>query len=130
MLDDVMKDFIVKQLPILATVSKENIPYIGPKRSLRIYDDRTLIYNETTGGQTLQNIMDGSQIAVAVIDREALDGYRFLGEGEIVNEGEIWEDAQNYAKALGRRAPKCAVLIHIKAVFSLRSGAMAGQKLI
>lgn len=78
-LNDDMKKMLAKQLPVQATSSPSGVPDIGPKRSLRLYDDRTLIYNENTGGQTLQNIREGSKMAVVVIDREALDGYRFVG---------------------------------------------------
>ncbi|WP_246708127.1 pyridoxamine 5'-phosphate oxidase family protein [Bartonella sp. HY038] len=130
MLNDDMKSLLAKQLPIQATTSKMGIPDIGPKRSLRVFDDNTLIYNENTGGQTLQNLIDGSKIAVAVIDREALDGYRFIGSAQIIDDGEIWEQAKIYADERGMKAPKCAVLIHIEAVFSLRSGSTAGQKII
>lgn len=129
MLNDIMKDLLAKQLPIQATTSKAGIPDIGPKRSLRVFDDNSLIYNETTGGQTLQNLIDGSKIAVAVIDREALDGYRFIGRAEILDDGEVWEQTKAYAIENGLKEPKCAVLIHLEAVFSLRAGSSAGQKI-
>lgn len=50
---DDMKEMLAKQLPIQATTNQEGIPDIGPKRSLRVYDNNKLIYNENTGGQTL-----------------------------------------------------------------------------
>lgn len=128
-LDETMKSFLAKQLPIQATVSKGGLPDIGPKRSLRVYDDTTLIYNENTGGQTLQNIRDGSKIAVAVIDREALDGYRFVGQPEVLTEGKPFENALAFAEKAGMKPPKCAVLIHIEEIFTLRSGPTAGTRL-
>lgn len=129
-LNDQMKAMLAKQLPILATVIAGGIPNIGPKRSLRVYDDNTLIFNENTGGQTLQNLRDGSKIAVAVIDREALDGYRFLGRPEIFAEGTpAYENALAFAANNGMKPPKFAVLIHIEEIFTLRSGADAGKKL-
>ena len=128
-LDETMKTFLAKQLPIQATVSKEGSPDIGPKRSLRAYDDRTLIYNENTGGQTLQNIRDGSKIAGAVIDREALDGDRFVGRPEIFSEGAPLDNALAFAERAGMKPPKCAVLIHIEEIFTLRSGPTAGKRL-
>ncbi|CVI54393.1 pyridoxamine 5'-phosphate oxidase family protein [Agrobacterium leguminum] len=128
-LDDTMKSFLAKQLPIQSTVSKDGLPDIGPKRSLRVYDDRTLIYNENTGGQTLQNIRDGSKIAVAVIDREALDGYRFVGRPEIFTDGAPFQNALGFAGKAGMKEPKCAVLIHLEAIYTLRSGSDAGKKL-
>ncbi|MFU8927827.1 pyridoxamine 5'-phosphate oxidase family protein [Acinetobacter puyangensis] len=128
-LDDAMKAMFAKQLPIQATVSKEGLPDIGPKRSLRVYDDHSLIYNENTGGQTLQNLKDGSKIVVAIIDREALDGYRFLGHAELLTEGEAYENCKVFAANNNMKEPKYAVVIHIEEIFSLRSGPNAGKKL-
>ena len=128
-LDEKMQAMLAKQLPIQATTSAEGVPDIGPKRSLRYFDDSTLIFNENTGGQTLRNIRDGSKIAVAVIDREALDGYRFIGRPEIFSEGEPFANAEAFAAANGMKTPKFAVLIHIEAIYTLKSGPDAGKAL-
>jgi len=74
-----MKEMILTQQCFLATVSKEGVPNNAPKRSTRVFDDETLIFSEGTGGVTYKNILDGSRIAVAVVNRDILDGYRFLG---------------------------------------------------
>ena len=121
-----MKSMLGTQLPILATVSDPTTPNIGPKRSLRVYNDHTLIYNENTGGQHLENIEAGSRVAVAVIDREALDGYRFLGRAEAVTDGPAWDNCLEFAAANGMKEPKRAVLIHLDTIFSLASGKKAG----
>nr|WP_306423854.1 pyridoxamine 5'-phosphate oxidase family protein [Brucella intermedia] len=121
-----MKSFLAKQLPIQATVSKDGLPDSGPKRSLRVYDDTTLIYNENTGGQTLQNIRDGSKIAIAIIDREALDGYRFVGQPEVFTEGSPFENALAFAEKAGMKPPKCAVLISIEEISHYARGRPLG----
>lgn len=128
-LNDAMKAMLAKQLPIQSTVSKDGLPDIGPKRSLRAYDDQTLIYNENTGGQTLRNILDGSKMAIAVIDREALDGYRFVGTPEVFSEGQPFDDAVAFASQNGMKTPKFAVLAHLDAIYTLRSGPDAGKAL-
>ncbi|AZV93470.1 pyridoxamine 5'-phosphate oxidase family protein [Kerstersia gyiorum] len=128
-LNDAMKAMLAKQLPIQSTVSKDGLPDIGPKRSLRAYDDQTLIYNENTGGQTLRNILDGSKMAIAVIDREALDGYRFVGTPEVFSEGQPFDDAVAFASQNGMKTPKFAVLVHLDAIYTLRSGPDAGKAL-
>ncbi|QLJ26934.1 pyridoxamine 5'-phosphate oxidase family protein [Serratia marcescens] len=125
-LNDEMKKMLAKQLPVQATSSPSGMPDIGPKRSLRLYDDRTLIYNENTGGQTLQNIREGSKMAVVVIDREALDGYRFVGTPELFLAGKPFDDALAFAEKNGMKPPKYAVLIHIDGIYTLRSGPNAG----
>lgn len=128
-LDHAMKHMLATQLPIQSTVSREGLPDIGPKRSLRIYDDHTLIYNENTGGQTLENLRNGSRIAVAVIDRAALDGYRFIGQAEIYDSGAPYDDALAFAAMAGMKKPKFAVLIRIEQIHTLRSGPDAGKLL-
>lgn len=125
-LTSAMTAMLGTQLPILATVTDPTTPNIGPKRSLRAYDESTLIYNENTGGQHLENIEAGSRVAVAVIDREALDGYRFLGRAEAVTDGPAWENCLEFAAANGMKEPKRAVLIHLDMIFSLASGKKAG----
>lgn len=129
-LTDAMQKMLAEQTPILATVIQESgLPNIGPKRSLRVYDENHLIYNENTGGQTLTNIQDGSKIAIAVIDRPNLDGYRFVGTPEVHHDGEYFDNAVAYAENNGMKTPKCAVLIKVDEVFTLKSGPTAGQKI-
>ncbi|MBH5144328.1 pyridoxamine 5'-phosphate oxidase family protein [Rhodococcus erythropolis] len=124
-----MTAMLSEQLPILATVTDGALPNIGPKRSLRVYDDSTLIFNENTGGQTLRNIRAGSKIAVAVIDRAALDGYRFLGSAQVHDSGPAFDNAAHFASERGMSAPKCAVLIHIEEIFTLKPGTTAGTRI-
>ncbi|AYZ74651.1 pyridoxamine 5'-phosphate oxidase [Fusobacterium necrophorum] len=127
-LTDAMKEIIEKQLAYVSTVSNEGMPNIGPKRSMRILDENTLIYNENTGKQTMNNILANGKVAVAYADWAKLDGYRFVGKAEVFTEGKYYDEAVDWAKGkMG--APKAAVIIHIEDVYTLRSGATAGDKL-
>ncbi|KDE73355.1 hypothetical protein FUSO7_06780 [Fusobacterium necrophorum BFTR-2] len=127
-LTDAMKEIIEKQLAYVSTVSNEGMPNIGPKRSMRILDENTLIYNENTGKQTMNNILANGKVVVAYADWAKLDGYRFVGKAEVFTEGKYYDEAVEWAKGkMG--APKAAVIIHIEDVYTLRSGATAGDKL-
>lgn len=130
-LDEKMKAFFGKQLPMLSTVSAEGRPNIGPKRTCRILDDETLIYNENTGGQTLKNIQDNQLVAVALVDWEKLDGYRFVGRAEVFTEGEHFDNCCKFSKeTYNGKDPKAAVLIHIEEIYTLRIGPTAGTLLV
>lgn len=127
-LTDAMKEMIEKQLAYVATVSNDGMPNIGPKRSMRILDDNTLVYNENTGKQTMNNILANGKVAVAYADWAKLDGYRFVGKAEVFTEGKYYDEAVEWAKGkMG--APKAAVVIHIEDIYTLRSGATAGDKI-
>lgn len=127
-LTDEMKRMLGAQLAILATVTDGTTPNIGPKRSLRVRDDRSLIFNENTGGQTLANIHAGSKVSVAVIDREALDGYRFVGSAQIHESGPAFDNAVAFAQERGMKHPRCAVVIDIEDIYTLKPGAGAGKR--
>jgi len=124
-----MKEMILTQQCFLATVSIEGIPNNAPKRSTRVFDDKTLIYNEGTGGNTYRNILDGSKVAVAVVNREILDGYRFLGTPEVLTSGEIYEKVSEASIKANMPKPKAVMLIHIDEIHSLKPGPGAGKRI-
>lgn len=124
-----MKDMIMSHQCFHATVSKEGIPNNAPKRSTRVYDDETLIFNEGVGGATYRNILDGSKDAVAVVNREILDGYRFVGRPEVLTDGEIYEKAAEMSMKAGMPKPIAVILVHIDEIYTLKPGPMAGKRI-
>ncbi|HNX78438.1 MAG TPA: pyridoxamine 5'-phosphate oxidase family protein [Prolixibacteraceae bacterium] len=124
-----MKEMILTQQCFHATVSKEGIPNIAPKRSTRIFDDETLIFNEGVGGITWNNILEGSKVAVGVVNREILDGFRFLGTPEVITEGPVYEKSAELSVKNGMPKPKAVILVHIEEIHSLKPGPMAGKRI-
>ena len=124
-----MKEMIGSQQCFHATVSKEGIPNSAPKRSTRVFDDETLIFTEGIGGRTYQNILDGSKVAVAVVNRETVDGYRFIGTAEVLTHGAIYDKTAEMSLQAGMPKPKAAVLVKIDEIHSLKPGPMAGKKI-
>ncbi|MEJ2055501.1 MAG: pyridoxamine 5'-phosphate oxidase family protein [Calditrichaceae bacterium] len=124
-----MKEMIESQQCFHATVSKDGIPNNAPKRSTRVFNDETLIFAEGTGGRTYQNILDGSKVAVAVVNREIVDGFRFIGTPEVLTGGEIYEKTAAMSLKAGMSKPKAVILIHIDEIHSLKPGPMAGKKI-
>ena len=124
-----MKEMVLTQQCFHATVSKDGVPNNAPKRSTRVFDDETLIFNEGVGGTTYTNIQDGSKVAVAVVNREILDGYRFLGTPEVLTSGEIYERSAEMSLKSGMPKPKAVILIHIDEIYSLKPGPMAGKRI-
>jgi predicted pyridoxine 5'-phosphate oxidase superfamily flavin-nucleotide-binding protein len=124
-----MKEMILTQQCFHATVSRDGIPNNAPKRSTRIFDDENLIYAEITGGITYKNILEGSKISVAVVNREILDGYRFLGTPKVITGGEIFENSASLSLKAGMPKPKAVILIHIDEIHSLKPGPLAGRRI-
>lgn len=124
-----MKDMIATQQCFVGTVSKDGIPNVAPKRSTRVFNDETLIFNEGTGGTTYRNLVEGSKVSVAVVNREVLDGYRFVGSAEVLESGDIYEKAAELSLKHGMPKPKAVVLVKIEEIHSLKPGPTAGKKI-
>lgn len=124
-----MKKMIATQQCFIATTDENGIPNVAPKRSTRVLDDNSLIFTEGTGGVTFKNIKNGSKVSVAVVNRDILDGYRFLGTPEIQDSGELYEMAVAGSLRMGLPKPFAVVIIHIEEIFSLKPGPMAGKKI-
>lgn len=125
-----MKDMIATQQCFCGTVSKDGIPNVAPKRSTRVFDDETLIFNEGTGGTTYRNLLDGSKVSIAVVNREVLDGYRFVGSAEVLESGDIYDKAAELSLKHGMPKPKAVVLVKIEEIHSLKPGPGAGKRIV
>ncbi len=114
----------------IATVDAQGFPNIGPKTSTRVLDDEHLAFNEGTGGQTYANIQANGIVLVAVVDRPNMVGYRFVGKGELVKEGSLYEAAREAMAARGRPAPIAVVRISVEKIYDLKPGPTTAGKLI
>lgn len=129
-LTQVMKDMIDNYQSFIATVNKDGTPNISTKRFIRVLNDDTLEITERAGGTTYSNILNGSQVAIAVANRQALDGYRFVGQIEVHNSDEIFEQAVAKSEKAGLPKPKAIVLMHVEQIFGLKPGPTAGKPIV
>lgn len=115
-----MKAMIAENQCFVATASRDGLPNVGPKRSTRVLDDEHLLFNEGTGRRTLQNLRANPRVAVAVVNADRTDGYRFFGTAELLESGEIYEQASAEAAKAGRPAPKALVRITVEEIYTLK----------
>jgi predicted pyridoxine 5'-phosphate oxidase superfamily flavin-nucleotide-binding protein len=128
-LTQAMKDMIATQQCFIGTADADGMPNVAPKRSTRVLSDDSLIFTEGTGGITYANIKRGSKVAVAVVNREILDGYRFIGNPTLYDSGELYEKAAAMSATMGLPKPFAVVVITITEIHSLKPGPMAGKKI-
>jgi len=125
-LTEEMKALIANQQAFIATASPDGAPNIATKGSTRVLDDEHIVFFELTGGRTWENLQKNPKIAIAVVDRSKMQGYRFVGTVEIITEGELYAAAQKLAETLKiPMPPKAAVKVKIEEIYNLGRG---GQK--
>ncbi len=115
-----MKDMIATQQCFVGTVSADGTPNVAPKRSTRVITDESLIFSEGTGGATYENIKRGSKVSVSVVNRDILDGFRFVGKATLHESGELYEQSAAMSVKIGMPKPKAVAVIHISEIHSLK----------
>ena len=118
-LTEEMKTLVANQQAFIATASPEGIPNIGPKGSTRVLDDEHIVFFEMVGRRTYENLKINPNIAIAVLDREKMQGYRFVGKAELITEGELYEQAKQRAEAMKLPAPQAAVKVKVDEIYNL-----------
>ena len=124
-----MKEMIATQQCFIGTVSADGTPNVAPKRSTRVLTDDALIFTEGTGGATYANLKRGSRVSVSVVNREILNGFRFVGSADLQEEGELYDMAAAMSEKMGMRRPVAIAVIHIEEIHSLKPGPTAGKKI-
>lgn len=117
-----MKDLIVAHKCFVATVNPDGTPNLGPKGSTRVLDDETLAFNESSGKQTWTNLLNGSKVAIAVIDPATHIGFRFVGSPEVFTSGDLYDETMTARKNKpGMRPLRAVIRVKIDRIFSLSS---------
>ena len=125
-----MKDMIATQQCFIGTINADGTPNVAPKRSTRVLSDDSLIFTEGTGGATYANLKRGSKVSISVVNRDILDGYRFAGNAELQESGDLYEQAAAMSLKTGMPKPKAVAIIKITEIHSLKPGPTAGKKII
>ncbi|GKS82167.1 pyridoxine 5'-phosphate oxidase [Ligilactobacillus pabuli] len=122
-----MKELFASEFPFLATADKEGNPKIGPKGSLKVYDDEHLGYVEWTGKEAFANLKATGKAAVAVASKPKNAGFRFEGTAHI-----YYPETPEYAEAKekGEFGDGIAiVVIDVERIYQLKASAESGDLL-
>ena len=124
-----MKDLVARAevAKLLATVNPDGTPNIGPKRSTHVLDDESLAYAEVVGKHHYENVKRDPRVAIAVVDWTGNAGFRFIGEAEVHESGELYD--LEASRLPPEWKPKAAVRVKVTEVHAL-SGAQAGERIL
>ena len=118
-LNDEVKEVFQDQLVFIATADKQGNPNVGPKGSMHVFDDETLVYAEGTAKKTLQNLQENSRVALVAVDRERHLGFQIKGTAELLFSGDFFELIAKRQEERSRPRPKAVVRIKVEEIYSL-----------
>ena len=96
-IDQDMKNIIEGTiLCFTATVNRDGSPNLSPKSTLKVFDERHLIFANIASPGTLTNLKSDDRIEINCVDIFSRRGYRFKGTGSIHSVGtKIYMDLLN-----------------------------------
>ena len=120
---DNIKNFVnFQKLGYVATISKHGTPNLSPKGTIAVIDKSTLVFADIRSPQTIQNLQENPSIEINVVDPFQRLGYRFKGNGRIINEGSEFDRVLDYYVNLGVKSKiSSIVMVDVKSMSEVTS---------
>ena len=118
-----IKNFVNSQkLGYVATVSKDGTPNLSPKGTIVVMNRSTLVFADIRSPQTIENLQDNHSVEINVVDPFQRLGYRFKGEGKIINEGSEFDKILDYYINAGIKSKiNSVVVVDVKSMSEVTS---------
>ena len=116
-----MKQLVKEQQAFIATATPNGIPSIAPKGSTRVLDEEHIIFSESAGKRTYENIKKNPKVAIVVCDRAQMKCLRFSGTAEILTTGPIFEKSKEVLKKMGAPPPHAVIKVKVEEIYDLGS---------
>ena len=112
-----MKAMVKGQQAFVATATPDGIPSVAPKGSTRILDDEHIIFSETAGKRTFENIKMNPKVAIIIGDISKMQCLRFSGSAEIVTSGPLFEKSVEQMKKMGVPPPQAVIKVKVEEIY-------------
>jgi predicted pyridoxine 5'-phosphate oxidase superfamily flavin-nucleotide-binding protein len=127
--DNVIK-FLSGKIGWVGTASKEGMPNIALKGSLKLLDDEHLLFADLFSKKTRKNLEENPRVAVMVIDMDTLGGYLFKGKAELFSSGPLYDAVSQELKSSPKHlpVPTYIVRITVESIYDQSLGPNSGNE--
>ena len=124
-------DFIKGKPGWVATASKDGMPNVAIKGSLRVLDESNLVFADLFSLKTRKNLQENPQVAIMVYDESSRKGYMFKGRAEMLDSGPVFTQMAEQIKQRMPQlpAPKYVVKVRVDSIFDQSIGPSAGKQI-
>jgi len=85
-----------QRLAFVATVCPDGTPNLSPKGTIAIWDDDHLVFADIRSPGTISNLKKNPAVELNVVDPFVRKGYRFKGVGEVIADGERFQEIMRF----------------------------------
>ena len=128
---DEVKQFLSGKVGWVATASRDGMPNVSIKGSLRVLDEGHLVFADLFSVKTRKNLEENPKVAVMVADVATREGYILKGTAELLTEGPVYDRIIEELKKAPRKMPnpKYAVKITVTEIYDQGMGPNGGKRL-
>ncbi len=115
----------------VATASRDGVPNLSIKGSLRMLDDEHLVFADINSKKTRHNLEENPRVAVMVYDAATRKGYMIRGAAELMASGPIYEQTSAAIKKAMPQLPpvQYVVRITVESVWDQSAGPGGGRQI-
>jgi predicted pyridoxine 5'-phosphate oxidase superfamily flavin-nucleotide-binding protein len=126
-----VQEFFPGKMGWVATASRDGMPNVTPKGTVKVLDDQHVIFADLFSLKTRQNLEQNAKVAVTVIDPATHKGYQIKGTAELVSSGPLYEEVVAGLKQASASLPrpKYVVTISVESVYDQSVGPDAGKQI-
>lgn len=126
-----VQDFLPGKLAWVATASRDGVPNVTPKGSLKLLDDQHVVFADLFSLKTRKNLEENKKVAVTVVDPTTLKGYQLKGTAEVLDSGDLFEQTSKALKDSPKAMPptRYVVKIAVESIFDQSVGPEAGKQI-
>ena len=126
-----VQEFFPGKMGWVATATREGVPNVTPKGTVRVLDDQHVIFADLFSLKTRQNLDQNPKVAVTVIDPSTHKGYQIKGSAELISSGPLYEQmaAELKRSSATLPPPKYEVKITVESVYDQSVGSDAGKQI-
>jgi len=126
-----VQEFLAGKMGWVGTATRDGVPNVTPKGTLRLLDDQHVIFADLFSLKTRQNLEQNPKVAVTVIEPNGTNGYQIKGTAELLTSGPLYDQvaAQLKQQSASLPAPKYVVQITVEAVYDQSVGPNAGKQI-
>jgi uncharacterized protein len=123
--DDMRRMIDELRLSFVATVTPDGKPNLSPKGSLKVWDDRHLVFADIASPVTIRNLEKTPYIEINLVHPFLRRGYRFKGKAQVLRDGpEFTFVAEDLWGREGRQYPVNAVVkVFVEEIYPVLSPA-------
>lgn len=116
-----VQEFLPGKLAWVATASRDGMPNVTPKGTLKSLDEPHVFFADLFSLKTRKNLEENKKVAVTVVDAAAGKGYQIKGTAEVLDSGPLFEETANQLKSSPKQLPPMQHLVKIAVESGLRS---------